>query len=69
MEDFQTNVTNYIEDVGLDKFFGKNNQFLETVAANAVALKDDPTTSLGDPENLPKVLQVSMYQSVLYCGR
>ncbi|KAF8810485.1 hypothetical protein BYT27DRAFT_7161751 [Phlegmacium glaucopus] len=49
------------------KFFSPNDPFLATLAEKAIALRDDPTTDLGNPENIKRLTQLSLYQPVIYC--
>lgn len=54
-----------------EKFFSPNDPFLTNLAENlcekANALRDDPTTDLGKPENIKRLTQLSLYRTVIYC--
>ncbi|KAB8254988.1 hypothetical protein BDV32DRAFT_131471 [Aspergillus pseudonomiae] len=52
-----------IEDKGLNRFFPKDNPFLEKVVDRAVNLNRDPTNTL-DPNDLT---HLALYQPILYC--
>ncbi|KXX73183.1 Ankyrin repeat and EF-hand domain-containing protein 1 [Madurella mycetomatis] len=51
----------------MNKFTGLNDDFLETLAAKTVALRQDVSTLLGSPENLPDMINLAMYKPVVYC--
>ncbi|KAG8811087.1 hypothetical protein FRC19_004109 [Serendipita sp. 401] len=61
------NVDNYVNKTGLNKFFPPGDPFLRNLAEKAAALRDDPTTSLGQPGNIERLTFLSMYQPVIYC--
>ena len=50
-----------------EKFFSPNHPFLANLAEKANALRDDPTTDLGKPENIKRLTQLSLYRTVIYC--
>ena len=49
------------------KFFSPDDPFLAKLAEKASALRDDPTTDLGKPENIRRLTQLSLYHPVIYC--
>ncbi|KAL7932153.1 hypothetical protein V8C35DRAFT_329153 [Trichoderma chlorosporum] len=65
-EDFKSKMDEKIQDMGLDKFFSKNGNFLQSVAEKAVSLKNNPDTNLGNSENIQKLITFSMYQPVIF---
>ncbi|KAI0918885.1 hypothetical protein AcV5_001949 [Taiwanofungus camphoratus] len=66
-EEFKTSLDSYVTDSGLDKFFASDDALLQTIAQKASALRDDPTTLLGKPENIKRLTRLSVYQLVVYC--
>jgi hypothetical protein len=50
-----------------EKFFSPNDPFLANLAEKANALREDPTTDLGKPENIKRLTQLSLYRTVIYC--
>lgn len=50
-----------------EKFFSPNEPFLANLAEKAYALREDPTTDLGKPENIKRLTQLSLYRTVIYC--
>ena len=52
----------------LERFFKGKEDFIQNLAKKAAELEQDPDTDLGDSDVLPKVIKVSMYQQVMYCG-
>ncbi|KAI0918884.1 hypothetical protein AcV5_001948 [Taiwanofungus camphoratus] len=67
VEGLKTGLDSYVAESGLDKFFAPGDPFLQTLAEKASALRDDPTTSLGSPENIKRLTRLSLYQPVIYC--
>ena len=68
MAEFQTFLNNEVEQEDkFEKFFAPNDPFLATLAEKANALKDDPTTDLGKPENIKRLTKLSLYHPVIYC--
>ncbi|KAL3446077.1 hypothetical protein BJX65DRAFT_279997 [Aspergillus insuetus] len=66
-DSFQTNVEQYLDNEGLDYFFAADNPLLHTVVQRAVALGKDSTTSLGEQGNIERLIQLSLYQPILFC--
>jgi hypothetical protein len=68
-EEFIKYVDTYVKEKPmLGAFFKDNPEFIQSIAKKAVDLANDPTTDLGSPEVLPKTIQVTMHQQVIYCG-
>jgi hypothetical protein len=68
-QEFIKYVDTYVnEKPMLGAFFKDNPKFIQNIAKKAVDLANDPTTDLGSPEVLPKTIQVTMHQQVIYCG-
>ncbi|KAF9045505.1 hypothetical protein BJ165DRAFT_166328 [Panaeolus papilionaceus] len=65
--EFKHNINNFVKAAGLDKFYTRNPTFIQSLAEKAAALRDDPTTDLGNPENIKRLTQLSLYQLVIYC--
>ncbi|KAF2965997.1 hypothetical protein GQX73_g7583 [Xylaria multiplex] len=66
VEDLKASMNQTVQELQLDRFF-KNGNLLERVADNAVKLRENPTTDLGKPENVRKLITLSMYKPVLFC--
>ncbi|KAF9818439.1 hypothetical protein IEO21_02788 [Rhodonia placenta] len=64
---FTGNLKDYVKDQGLDKFFPRNEPFFATLAQKAAALRDDPNTGLNTPNNLKRLIFLSLYQPIIYC--
>jgi uncharacterized protein YegL len=67
IEEFQTYLNTEVKQGKFGKFFSPNDPFLATLAEKAYALKEDPTTDLGKPENIRRLTQLSLYHPVIYC--
>jgi len=65
--EFKNFLNEEVKSGKFEKFFSPNDPFLQTLAVKANALKDDPTTDLGNPENIKRLTQVSLYRPVIYC--
>ncbi|PPR03400.1 hypothetical protein CVT24_012524 [Panaeolus cyanescens] len=65
--EFKHNIDNFVRTAGLDKFYARNPIFIQSLAEKASALRDDTTTDLGKPENIQRLVQLSLYQLVIYC--
>ena len=65
--EFQTFLNSEVQQDRFGKFFAPDDPFLATLAEKANALKDDPTTDLGKPENIKRLTQLSLYHPVIYC--
>ena len=55
------------QDKKFEKFFAPDDPFLTNLAAKANALRDDPTTDLGKPENIKHITRLSLYHPFIYC--
>jgi hypothetical protein len=66
-QDFKKNITNFVKNTGLERFFAKKPAFLQALAEKASVLRDDPTTDLGKPENIQRLTSLALYQLVIYC--
>lgn len=61
-------ITENVKKSGLGKFTGMDDTFLETLADKSIALRNDANTDLGKPENIPDMIDLAMYKTVIYCG-
>lgn len=52
----------------LNTFFKDNREFIQDIAKKAVDLAKDTSSDLGSKKVLPKTVQVTMHQQVIYCG-
>ncbi|KAF9465823.1 hypothetical protein BDZ94DRAFT_1159467 [Collybia nuda] len=67
VDDFKQNLNGYIsKDKTLQRFFARNDPFLQNLAEKASKLTDDPTTDLGKPENINNLTRLSLYRTVIY---
>ncbi|KAI0798931.1 hypothetical protein GGR55DRAFT_684464 [Xylaria sp. FL0064] len=68
-ERFVKNVNTFVEDNPVLKtFFKDKKDFIQNLAQKSVDLAQDATTDLGCSELMPKTMQVTMHQQVIYCG-
>lgn len=67
VDDYKKNVTKYAEDTGLERFFPKDSDFVKKLAEGLVAFKNS-NSPLNTPENMQGLVQLSMYQTILFCG-
>ncbi|KAF8340098.1 hypothetical protein F5887DRAFT_1077054 [Amanita rubescens] len=67
LNEFMTNLNNYVKDGKLKKFFAPNDPFLQKLAAKAHALHEDHTTDLSDPKNLMHLTRLAFYRPVIFC--
>ncbi|PCH33965.1 hypothetical protein WOLCODRAFT_141893 [Wolfiporia cocos MD-104 SS10] len=66
-EEFQASLDTYVTKSGLERFFAPGDPFLHNLAEKAAALRDDPSSNLGSPENISRLTCLSLYQPVIYC--
>ena len=66
-QDFKKNIDNFVKSASLDRFFTKKPDFLQKLAENASALRDNPDTDLGNQDNIKRLTNLSLYQLVIYC--
>ncbi|KAI9642900.1 hypothetical protein NHQ30_008634 [Ciborinia camelliae] len=64
--EFLANVNSFIEDSPIERFF-KGKPFIKELAEKAAALQDNPDTPLCEKDLLPKTINVSLHQQVVYC--
>ncbi|CAG9980543.1 unnamed protein product [Clonostachys byssicola] len=62
------NVKKDFKGTPAERFFKNNPKFIEELAEKAASLADDPTTPICNKDLLPKTVQVTMHQNVIYCG-
>lgn len=67
VDDFKKNIGNFVGKSGLDKFFKKDDPFLQKLAEKACALRTDKSTDLGNHEHIKRLTRLSLYQPVIYC--
>jgi hypothetical protein len=68
VEEYHDKIKDYIVDKKLGKFFKPNDDFLQKVAQNAMALRNDTSTPLSKPENIERLVKLSLYKPMIYCG-
>ena len=67
---FVENVKQYVQDNPvLERFFKDKPDYIKEMAQKIVDLENDPNSTLGSKDLLPKTIKVSMHQQVLYCGQ
>ncbi|EFW98835.1 ankyrin repeat protein [Grosmannia clavigera kw1407] len=67
-EEFQQGVADFVKKHQLANFFSKDDSaFLDTLTAHAVDLQNDDSTDLSEPQNASGLIQLSLYQPVIYC--
>lgn len=67
-EEFEASVNDFITKRNLGQFFSKEDSgLIQTVTSRAVDLQNDDTTDLGDPSNTGGLVQLSLYQPIIYC--
>ena len=69
LEEFKKKIDAYVKETRLGDFFPLSNPFIQTVAEKATNLLADPLDPLSRPGNLKDLVKVSLYQSVIYCGK
>jgi hypothetical protein len=67
--EFVANVENFVKGTPAERFFKDNPNFIKELAEKAVALKAEGSTPICNPDLLPKTIQVTMHQQVIYCGK
>jgi hypothetical protein len=70
-EVFLENIDDFLardENAVLVRFFKDDPNYIQDLAKKATELANDPTTLLGQPDLLPKVIKVTLHQQVIYCG-
>jgi hypothetical protein len=69
-EEFVKLIDAYVKETPMfNTFFKDNKEFIQDVAKKALDLAKDTSTDLGCEEVLPKTIQVTMHQQVIYCGK
>lgn len=69
-QEFVKNVDTFVKDnPALNAFFKDRKDFIQDLAQKSVDLANDPNTDLGSTKILPKTIQVTMHQQVIYCGK
>ncbi|KAI0845402.1 hypothetical protein F5Y00DRAFT_265657 [Daldinia vernicosa] len=67
-EEFKKSIGDFVAKHKLGKFFREDSQqLLESIAAKAVELQGDATSTLGQPENSENLIKLALYQPVIYC--
>ncbi|GAP84999.1 putative ankyrin repeat protein [Rosellinia necatrix] len=67
-DQFVKNVDRFVnEKPVLSRFFKGRPEYIQEVAKNMRDLENDTSTPLGNKQLLPKTVEVSMHQQVLYC--
>lgn len=56
-----------VQQKKFEKFFSPNDPFLANLVENAKTLRNDPTTDLGKPDNIKRLIRLSLYHPVIYC--
>ncbi|KAF8907889.1 hypothetical protein CPB84DRAFT_1767818 [Gymnopilus junonius] len=67
VDDFKNFLNDEVKSGKFGKFFAPNDPFLTNLAEKANALRGDPDTDLGKPENIKRLTQLSLYHPVIYC--
>lgn len=67
-DEFVQNVDGFVKDKPLQRFFKNRPDFIQTLARKATELSKNPNTDLGSEALLPKTIQVSLHQQVIYYG-
>lgn len=68
--EFISNIDSFVQDNDvLNHFFKDKKDFIQEIARKATALTRDPNTDLGTGDCLPKTIEVSLHQQVIYCGK
>jgi hypothetical protein len=65
---FLENIDNFPQNKPLARFFKDNSDYIQNLVKKATELTNDPTTPLGQPDLLPKLIKVNLHQQVIYCG-
>ena len=56
-----------MEENELEEFFDPTSPFLTAIADKAAALRNDPDSVLGQPQNIKRLVTLSLYKPVIYC--
>jgi hypothetical protein len=68
-EEFVKLVDAYVKEKPmLNTFFKDNKEFIQDMAKKTVELAKDTSSDLGSAGVLPKTIEVTMHQQVIYCG-
>ena len=67
IDDFKQSLAGYIHETGLEKFFARDDPFIQNLAEKAAALSRDESTPLSKPENMRRLVTLSLYHPVIYC--
>ena len=69
MEDFKSNLHNFINKKGLEDFYPEGNEYVAKIAENAVKILNDSTIPGATPKNVTIMSRQALYQPILYCGK
>jgi hypothetical protein len=61
-------MSDWLVDSNLGSFFQADDDYLNTVAKKATELEKDKSTFLSEPDNLDKLVKLSLYKTIFYCG-
>ena len=67
-EEFQDKINDWIVDSKLGRVFDLDDNYLATLADKALKLKDTDPNFLGRSENLDKLVRLSLYKTIIFCG-
>lgn len=68
VEDFKHNISNIIQNTGLDDFFAPGDPHVQEIAEKAAVLRKDVANPLSSPPMIMKLARIALYQPVLYIG-
>jgi hypothetical protein len=69
VEDFKSNLNNFVNAKGLEDFYPDGNEYVAKVAEKAVKILNDPTFPGATPKNVTIMSHQALYQPILYCGK
>lgn len=67
IDDFKGSLGDYVHETGLERFFARDDTFIQDLAEKAAALTKDGSTLLSKPENVKRLVTLSLYHPVFYC--
>ncbi|PKX94831.1 uncharacterized protein P174DRAFT_479699, partial [Aspergillus novofumigatus IBT 16806] len=61
-------IMQYVKRTKLNGYFTlEDDRFLQSIIEKAMKRRQDKSTSLGNPENLPQIIELPMFKPVVYC--
>jgi hypothetical protein len=68
-EEFQDKINDWLVEGGLGRFFQSDDNYLSVLAEKAAQLQADEPTFLSEPGDIEKLVKLSLFKTMFYCGK